>query len=86
MPLKWPYKGQGFISPGPRAQLPRQFRALRPIQRGEELLHSYLGREFLGPWEIWELGRGDHWDSWDYYFLDPGLGKHILTEIRLVGL
>ena len=26
----------------------RHFRALRKIKKGEELLHSYLGREFLG--------------------------------------
>ncbi|CAL1171250.1 unnamed protein product [Cladocopium goreaui] len=30
----------------------KQFRALRPIQRGEELLHSYLGRELLLPTEL----------------------------------
>eukprot|EP00435_Cladocopium_sp_Y103_P072714 s636_g41.t1 len=30
----------------------QQFRALRPIQRGEELLHSYLGRELLLPTEL----------------------------------
>jgi len=54
MPLKWPFlraKGSSVQGPGP----PRQFRALRPIQRGEELLHSYLGREFLA--STWELGR-----------------------------
>ncbi|CAK8995689.1 unnamed protein product [Durusdinium trenchii] len=30
----------------------RQFRALRKIQKGEELLHSYLGRELLLPTEL----------------------------------
>ena len=30
----------------------RHFRALRKIKKGEELLHSYLGREFLGSNEV----------------------------------
>ncbi|CAJ1422476.1 unnamed protein product [Effrenium voratum] len=30
----------------------RQFRALREIQKGEELMHSYLGRELLLPTEL----------------------------------
>ena len=56
----------------------RQFRALRSIQKGEELLQSYLGRELLG-------GRwaGEADDQRLGGWKGPSFGRALILQFRI---